>query len=170
MTYVPSDAVLDRLKAVKRTGSGTWMARCPAHEDKRPSLSIREGDDGRVLLYDFAGCSVEAIVSALGLDLADLFPPNLGGDKSWKLRSIDGGTENERWVRDNYDHRHWQRRPAPRIPAADVLRVLDIEALEVCSMARKLADCGLLTDQEAASMHLAHDRIAAVAAAWRFQP
>ena len=51
-----------------------WEARCPAHADKTPSLSINEGADGRVLLHCFAGCSVEAITGALGLKKADLMP------------------------------------------------------------------------------------------------
>src|SRR5690242_8949273 len=71
MTYL--DDILGRLKAVKRSRSG-WTARCPAHEDRRPSLSVREGDEGRILLHCFAGCTVEAIVAALGLELSDLFP------------------------------------------------------------------------------------------------
>jgi hypothetical protein len=40
---------VNRLERVKRAGKG-WMARCPAHEDRLASLSIAEGDDGRVLL------------------------------------------------------------------------------------------------------------------------
>ena len=61
-----------RLERVKRSGKG-WMARCPAHEDKTASLSIGEGDDSRVLLRCFAGCSAEEIVAALGFGLSDLF-------------------------------------------------------------------------------------------------
>jgi hypothetical protein len=56
-----------------RRNGGSWMARCPAHEDSSPSLSIREGDDGRVLLHCFAGCPTESICSALGIKLSDLF-------------------------------------------------------------------------------------------------
>ena len=50
------------------------MARCPAHEDANPSLSISEGNDGRALLHCHAGCSADAIVGALGLTLAELMP------------------------------------------------------------------------------------------------
>src|SRR4051812_22288676 len=50
-----------------------WMAHCPAHKDRTPSLSIAEGDDGRVLVNCFAGCSVEDIVAAVGVTTADLF-------------------------------------------------------------------------------------------------
>jgi hypothetical protein len=65
--------LLDRLERVKQTGPGRWLARCPAHEDRSPSLSIREVEDGRVLLHDFAGCSTEDVLGALGLGLSDLF-------------------------------------------------------------------------------------------------
>ncbi len=57
----------------KRSGKG-FICKCPAHSDKSPSLSISEGDDGKVLLKCFAGCSTESIVSVLGLEMKDLFP------------------------------------------------------------------------------------------------
>lgn len=63
--------VADQLDA-KRNGSG-WMARCPAHDDRNPSLSIGEGDDGRTLLCCHAGCDTEAVLTAAGLTAADLF-------------------------------------------------------------------------------------------------
>jgi hypothetical protein len=56
-----------------RRGAKGWLARCPAHADRLPSLSITEGRDGRTLLRCFAGCTTEAIVGALGLKLGDLF-------------------------------------------------------------------------------------------------
>jgi hypothetical protein len=68
----PVDLVLDRLEGVKQRGEG-YQARCPAHEDNEPSLSVAEGDDGRALVKCFAGCEVEEIVSALGLEMKDLF-------------------------------------------------------------------------------------------------
>jgi len=67
------DFLLSRLTKV-RGGNGGWTACCPAHEDRTPSLSIRD-DDGRVLLHCHAGCDVQSIVSALQLDIGDLFPP-----------------------------------------------------------------------------------------------
>jgi len=67
------DDLLARLRDVRRSGAG-WTARCPAHDDRRASLTIAEGDDGRVLLHCHAGCDTKAIVAALGLGLADLFP------------------------------------------------------------------------------------------------
>jgi hypothetical protein len=58
------------------TGPDSWESRCPAHNGKRKNLSICRGDDGKVLVYCHhePGCTVEAIVQALGLVLSDLFP------------------------------------------------------------------------------------------------
>lgn len=81
-----SDRLLGRLHGVKRTGAGRYMARCPAHEDRSASLSVRELDDGRALVHCFAGCNVDAIVAAVGLDLADLFPPRADDDRKPRER------------------------------------------------------------------------------------
>lgn len=57
--------------------SGRATCRCPAHEDRNPSLSFTIGDDGRLLLHCFAGCSIESVLIALGGFVpADLFPPD----------------------------------------------------------------------------------------------
>ncbi len=71
----PYDEVIGRLEGFRRTGSNRGVARCPAHKDRRPSLSVREFNTGAVGLHCFAGCDVEAIVGALGLRMEDLFPP-----------------------------------------------------------------------------------------------
>jgi len=71
----PIELVLARLPGHRRSGKG-WTARCPAHDDQNPSLSIAEGDDGRVLLTCHAGCSLHAICAAMGLTVADLHPLN----------------------------------------------------------------------------------------------
>lgn len=73
-----ADMLLSRLQRVKRTGPGKWSASCPTREDKSPSLSVRELDDGTVLLHDFGGDSVEAILGAVGLSFADLYPDKPG--------------------------------------------------------------------------------------------
>lgn len=66
---------LNRLNGVKPNGKG-YMARCPAHDDRQQSLSVSQGDDGRILLKCFAGCEAQDIVAAMGLDMRDLFPNN----------------------------------------------------------------------------------------------
>jgi len=72
MSQRPVDEFLSRLQGVKQSGKG-WTARCPSHEDKQSSLSIREGNDAKVLLRCFAGCKTPAIVETLGLRMRDLF-------------------------------------------------------------------------------------------------
>lgn len=70
----PIDSVLQHLENVKKTGPDKWIALCPAHDDRRPSLSIREAEDHKVLIKCWSGCGAADIVAALGLSLADLFP------------------------------------------------------------------------------------------------
>lgn len=67
------EEIISLLDPVKSTGPGQWLARCPAHEDRHPSLSIGTGDDGRVLLKCHAGCNVKDILAAIGLTERDLF-------------------------------------------------------------------------------------------------
>jgi hypothetical protein len=100
---------LSRLDRVKPTGSGRWLACCPAHDDKGPSLSIRELEDERVLVHCFAGCDVQAVVAAVGMSLEDLFPPRELGHSAKR-----------------------ERRP---FPAADILRAMAFEALVVMAAA-----------------------------------
>ena len=66
--------LIERLDGVKQTAPDRWLARCPAHEDRSPSLSIREASDGTILLHCFAGCGAADVVQAVGLELRDLFP------------------------------------------------------------------------------------------------
>jgi putative DNA primase/helicase len=63
--------LLARLKGVLRSGTG-WTARCPAHDDKRNSLSIHHRN-GRWLLYCHVGCGWAAIIDAMGVRPAELF-------------------------------------------------------------------------------------------------
>lgn len=65
------DDFVDLLEGVKVQGGG-YIARCPAHEDRSPSLSVTEGDEG-ILVKCHAGCLTEAVVEALGLEMKDLF-------------------------------------------------------------------------------------------------
>jgi hypothetical protein len=66
------EEVLPRLTNVRRTGSG-WMASCPCanahkHADSTPSLSVREGENGRPLFHCFVGCQYPEIAAALGIE------------------------------------------------------------------------------------------------------
>ena len=91
----PIELVLSKLADAKATGQGKWMAHCPAHDDRRPSLSIAEGDDGRALVYCHAGCTAGEVTRAMGLKMQDLMPardpvvqpqPALAGKASQSVR------------------------------------------------------------------------------------
>lgn len=135
-----ADQLLSRLENVKCTGDGRWMALCPAHEDSRPSLSVRELEDGRVLVHDFAGCSVEEVVAATGLDMTALFPE----------RELQHGKP--------------ERRP---FPAADVLRCVIFEALVVATAAESMAGGEALTQTDLDRLRLASARLQAAREAYR---
>lgn len=70
----PIDFLLPRLDKVKAAKTGQWLACCPAHDDRSPSLRIKEADDGTLLLKCWVGCTAQEIVAAVGLELRDLFP------------------------------------------------------------------------------------------------
>ncbi len=99
-----ADQLLSRLDKVRPTGHGTWQALCPAHDDRTPSLAVRELSDGRVLCHCFGGCDVYSVLSAVSLGMAALYP----------AREIQ--------------HARSERRP---FPAADVLQCIAFEALIV---------------------------------------
>lgn len=82
----PVELVLARLDRVRHKGSGKWDACCPAHDDRNPSLSIAEGENGAVLLKCFAGCETADVVAAMGMELSDLFPPKDSHSRGTSIR------------------------------------------------------------------------------------
>lgn len=131
-----AETLLNRLEKVKRTGENRWVARCPAHDDKHPSLAVREMPDGRVLVKCFAGCGFDAIVAAAGLEPSDLFPERLPDSKYEKI----------------------QRREV--FHSKDVMRALAFEATVVVCAASQIQRKGYLNDQEFERLALASERIA----------
>ena len=79
--------LLERLDGVRASGRG-YTARCPAHDDHENSLSINVGEDGRVLLHCFAGCSVEQVLQPLGVTTRDLFPDSSAPPRPTKSSRI----------------------------------------------------------------------------------
>ena len=69
--------LLAQLSGLRDHGGGRFTARCTAHEDESPSLSVQVDSDGTVLLHCFAGCTPVEVVNAVGMTLADLFPEPL---------------------------------------------------------------------------------------------
>jgi hypothetical protein len=90
METEPVRRVLERLPGARRVGS-SWQARCPAHDDRAPSLSISLGKNGAALLRCHAGCSMESIVSKLGLTVRDLFPPRESQSRESQSRESQAG-------------------------------------------------------------------------------
>jgi hypothetical protein len=131
----PLDLVLSRLEKVRQTGPDRWLARCPAHEDKTASLSIREMSDGRVLIHDFGGCPTIAVLDALSLEMGDLYPEKL---------PVAGTSP----------------RPRP-FPALDVLRAIYSDALVVLIAACAIRRRGFLPDPDIARLDAAVERIGA---------
>lgn len=128
-----ADAFVARLEKVKRTGRDQWIACCPAHQDRSPSMTVKEIDDGRVLVHCFAGCSVESILGAVGMDFDALFPDKPLADQVKPIR-----------------------RP---FPAADVLECLSSETLLVAVAAGNLARGDTLTPTDHERLKLAAARI-----------
>lgn len=65
--------ILNKLNKVKSTGKSRWIAECPSHKDKSPSLAIAVDSSGRVLLNCFAGCEAQSVIDAIGAEWSDLF-------------------------------------------------------------------------------------------------
>ena len=81
------DNFLSRLLKVRKTGANSWMACCPSHGDKNPSMTVSEGTDGRILVHCFSHqCGIDDITSAVGLEVKDLMPENLGFHRIKPLR------------------------------------------------------------------------------------
>ncbi len=78
--------MLSRLQGVRSTGQDRWIARCPSHSDRSPSLTVRALPDGRILLHCFASCDTQAVLDALGLAFGDLFPEPLTRDALPRVR------------------------------------------------------------------------------------
>jgi len=130
---VSAENFISRLEGVRHTSVGRWIARCPAHEDKSPSLNIREKEDGRLLIHCFAGCSAFEIVSALGLELSDLFP----------AKAVQYAAR--------------ERRP---FSADDALRCLAFESTLLLIVAHDLADGKTLNEGDRSRLLVSAGRIA----------
>ena len=129
--------ILDRLDKVKQTAPDKWIARCPAHEDKGPSLSIRDAGD-KLLLHCFAGCDALDIVHAVGLELTDLFEAPLS-----KTQYCVFGSSRKR----------------SRIPARDLLLLISHEATVVALLAADFLKHQTFTEADWSRLGQAVERI-----------
>jgi len=69
-----AEKLLNRVEKYKTLGDGRWVAVCPAHSDRSPSLHITEKADGVVLIHCKAGCGATEVLDAVNLNYDDLFP------------------------------------------------------------------------------------------------
>lgn len=128
------ELILEKLDGVHKKGSGQYVALCPAHNDKHPSLAIAEKENGVVLIHCFAGCSAYDILQQLGLNPADLYPQNAHAEA----------------------HGHG---PVKRtFNARTVLTALAGEALTICQFSQLMASGTPLSDEQHARLVLASQR------------
>jgi len=132
-------AILDRLDKVKENGPGRWLACCPAHHDRSPSLAVRETPDGTILMKCFAECPTADVLAAVGLELKDLFPQR---------------------DRDDY---HASKRPGERWVPRDVLAAVAREALIALLAAEAVHSGTLLSDDDRDRLAVAAGRLRAAA-------
>jgi len=78
------ETLIDRLDGVRETGHGKYLSRCPSHDDRSPSLAIKEESDGRILLHCFAGCETENVLAAINLTFSDVMPERIGSNHAYK--------------------------------------------------------------------------------------
>ena len=136
---IPIDNLLSRLDKVRQCGPHKYAACCPAHDDKSPSLSIRQADDGKILLWCFVGCSAEDVLDALGMTFTDLYPDD-PCKAAYRAACANGG-------------RKWERRFLPEID----LRREDVTVLRIAEKWIKQGRTLNLEDQ--ARLDLALERL-----------
>ena len=117
------ETLIERLDGVKHTGVGRFMARCPAHDDRSPSLGVKDCGDGVTVVNCLAGCETEDVLSAVGLSFSDLYPERIGQDHAYKP-------------------------VGQRFDARQVLRVLRSEANLVAIAAENIAEGLKLSDKD----------------------
>lgn len=130
------EVLINRLHKAKGK-NGTWTACCPAHKDDSPSLAVRALDDGRILLHCFAGCSVDSVLAALGMDWSDLFSPD-------EKREYVG---------------HYKPPAKPLFYATDLLRILSMESMVVLIAASDIRAGKGISEEDRQRLLVAQQRI-----------
>jgi hypothetical protein len=128
-----AEEFLSRCEKVKRTGPGRWVACCPAHDDDRPSMNVKEMPDSKLLVICRAGCTINSILEATGLPWSVLFAED--------------------------DERLYRREAKRAFPAGDVLRALAFESLVVCVVASDVKNRKEISDADWERLATAYQRI-----------
>lgn len=128
------EILLSRLHKVRKSSNNSWMACCPSHDDKTPSLSIKDSGNGKLLLNCLAGCGKEDILGTLGMEWADIMPPNQPKE-------------------------HFVKPTKQRVYATDALRAIRFESQIVCLAAYELRNGVVPTEADKQRLELAMERI-----------
>ena len=92
-----AEKLLERLEMVRKTGTGKWIARCPAHDDGTPSLSVTEIESGnRLLIHCHGGCGALDVLQKIGLDWSSLYPD----DSDNRYRPLYRSNQDQRAIDD----------------------------------------------------------------------
>ena len=124
--------LLSRLQKVKSRGRDSWVACCPAHDDKSPSLKI-DIKGGKILIKCWSGCSTEDILGASGLEFKDIMP-----DQPMYHRSSG---------------------KKPTLYATDALRILKVESMVITMCAIDIKNKKPIADEDYKRVLLAMERI-----------
>jgi len=119
--------LLTNLQKVRRTGKDTWVACCPAHGDKNPSMTVT-ASPSTILVHCFAGCGIEEILGAVGMCVSDLYPEREEG---------------------------YNRGPKQTISLRAALECLSFEALVVSASAATMKKRALTDDESTRLQHAA---------------
>jgi DNA primase len=130
------DKLLNNLTKVQRKSNNAWMACCPAHDDRSPSLSIKDIGDGKLVLKCFAGCETIDVLGAIGLDWDDVMPPKQPVERIQTMKP-----------------------QKPTIYATDALRVVKTEAQIITMAAMDITKGRKINEPEMARIKLAMERI-----------
>lgn len=127
------DNLISRLRKVRRTGNGQFIACCPSHDDRSPSLSIRDVGDGRILLNCLAGCATEDVLGAIGLDFTDISPQRPIENKVAPVK--------------------------PRVYSTDALKIIQHEARIIMMAGYELRKNKPMSEEDLTRLELAIERI-----------
>ena len=116
-----AEILLAQLEKHKEIGKSRWVAVCPAHQDRTPSLHIEEKSDGVVLIHCKAGCGAADVLEAVNLPFSALFPEDHYSQRS--RRYIPKDTE------DNFVVELWNQDRAAGKPASEADKKRFREAL-----------------------------------------
>jgi hypothetical protein len=135
-----AEKLLSRLEGVIQRGEGRWSARCPAHNDKSPSLSIADAG-GKVLLHCFTGCAAEDVLEAVGLSWRDLYPDRWTA--SYRAATANQGSKAYRRLARDADPLEIERMvlkiAAAQLEHGEVLTIEDKARVEVARQRLKAA-------------------------------